>query len=470
MAAQMTQTAAESLSQGLSRLAADTPVAVLPDSAVHAFRRAFVDYLACALAGANLPVTEALRGWAVSQASRPVATAIGSGVSLSAPEAAFVNGAAAHGLDFDDGQTRGSVHPGGAIFSAALAAAEREGASLDDFMAGVVLGYDVLLRIAGAMHPASAKLGWHNTPVAGVFGAAAAAARIAHLDAATTAHALGIAASFSGGIRQYLAEGAEVKRLHPGKAARDGLICADLAARGITGAIWCLEGADGLFRAMIGDKADPSQITDAIGDPFLIETAYFKPFPCCRHFHAAIDAALLLREQANLASSDVAGIEIGLYAVGAHGHDHKEAPNILAAQMSAPCAIAGALMKGRLGAADFEPSEFQSAEARRLLDITQVFVDAECEAIYPGTRSGVVTLTLKDGRRIEKRVLDPRGEGSNPLTDADLSRKFLDNASGVLGQDRAAQLLDLLWSAERGGDLPAILRLLSAQPRQRRTM
>jgi 2-methylcitrate dehydratase PrpD len=156
--------------------------------------------------------------------------------------------------------------------------------------------------------------------------------------------------------------------------------------------------------------------------------------------------------------------------VGAHGHDHKEAPNILAAQMSAPCAIAGALMKGRLGAADFEPSEFQSAEARRLLDITQVFVDAECEAIYPGTRSGVVTLTLKDGRRIEKRVLDPRGEGSNPLTDADLSRKFLDNASGVLGQDRAAQLLDLLWSAERGGDLPAILRLLSAQPRQRRTM
>ncbi len=470
MATHGTQMAGESLSEGLARLAADTPVADFPASTMHAFRRAFIDYLACAFAGANLPVTEALRGWAISQASRPVATAIGAGVGLSAPEAAFVNGAAAHGLDFDDGQTRGSVHPGGAIFSAALAAAEREGARMDDFLAGVVLGYDVLLRIAGAMHPASAKLGWHNTPVAGVFGAAAAAARITRLDASITAHALGIAASFSGGIRQYLAEGAEVKRLHPGKAARDGLVCADLAARGITGAIWCLEGDDGLFRAMIGDKADPSQITDGIGAPFLIETAYFKPFPCCRHFHAAIDAALFLREAEKLASSDIVGIEIGLYAVGAHGHDHKDAPNILAAQMSAPCAIAGALMKGRLGAADFEPSEFDSPEAKRLLDITRVFVDAECEAIYPKTRSGVVALTLADGRRIEKRVLDPRGEGSNPLTDTDLSRKFLDNADSVLGGDRAAQLLDLLWNADRGGDLAAIIGLLSTSQGQGRAL
>lgn len=450
----------ESLSMVLGRHVATTRDADIPDSAVHGFRRAFVDYLASAIAGANLPVTAALRRWAVSQGARPVASALGTNVRLSAPEAAFVNGASAHGLDFDDGQTRGSVHPGGVVFSAALAAAERDGADMQTFMSSVVLGYDVLLRIASAMHPASAKRGWHNTPVSGVFGATAVASRMAGLDTETTANALGIAASFSGGIRQYLAEGAEVKRLHPGKAARDGLVCAALAAEGISGAIWCFEGADGLFRAMVDNNVDVQQIFAGLGERYLIETAYFKPFPCCRHFHAAIDAALDLRSENNLSSPDVTGIEIGMYGVGVHGHDHKEAPNILAAQMSAPCAVASALIQGRLSAADFEPEVYEESEARRLLEISNVYVDDECDRVYPGTRSGVVALQLADGRRVEKRVLDPRGEGANPLSDDDLSEKFLDNASGPLGADRAAQVLDRVWNSDAHSDLSAILALL----------
>lgn len=453
----------ESLSGLLARHVADTSGAAFAPDVVHAFRRAFVDYLACALAGADLPVTTALRKWAVAQGSRPVAMAIGAGVRLSAPEAAFVNGAAAHGLDFDDGQTRGSVHPGGSIFSAALAVAERNGASMADFIAGAVLGYDVLLRIASAMHPASAKRGWHNTPVSGVFGATAVAARIGHLDAFTTQNAFGIASSFAGGIREYLHDGAEVKRLHPGKAARDGIVCADLAAEGITGALACLDGADGLFRAMIDNQVDTRQITEGLGTNFLIKTAYFKPFPCCRHFHSAIDAALELRSEENLSPQDVAGVEIGLYGVGAHGHDHKRANNLLEAQMSAPCAVAAALIHGRLSAADFEPVKFEGAEAQRLLGVTEVYVDEACERAYPTTRSGVIALRLADGRRIERRVLDPRGEGGNPMSDDDLGGKFLENASARLGGDRAARLLDLVWSADRDADLSAILALLAGE-------
>ena len=433
----------------------------LPAEAVHAVRRAMVDYLACALPGMAMPVTQALLRWARAQGARPVAAPVGSREGLSAPEAAFVNGAAAHALDFDDGQTRGSVHPGGVVLSAAFAAAEAEGADMGRFLVAVAAGYDVTLRIAAAIHPASASLGWHNTPVAGVFGAAAAASRIRGLDAATTGHALGLAASFSGGLRQYLHDGAEVKRLHPGKAARDGLVCAGLAAEGITGAVECLEGKHGLFRAMVGERADPAQIRDRLGAWHPVTSAYFKPYPCCRHYHAAVDAVLEMRQAEGIAAADVAGIEIGLYEVGARGHDHITARNLLEAQMSAPCAIAAALIHGRLGFAELAPEGFAAPEPQRLLAATRVVVDPDCEAAYPGRRSGVVTLTLRDGRRLTRRVLDPRGEGDNPMSDADLSEKFLANAGPVLGPDRAALALAALWAAAPGGDLPGLRDLLA---------
>ena len=131
--------------------------------------------------------------------------------------------------------------------------------------------------------------------------------------------------------------------------------------------------------------------------------------------------------------------------------------------MSAPCAVAAALIHGRLSAADFEPVEFEGTEAQRLLGVTEVYVDEACERAYPTTRSGVIALRLADGRRIERRVLDPRGEGGNPMSDNDLGGKFLENASARLGGDRAARLLDLVWSADRDADLSAILALLAGE-------
>ena len=448
--------ATDTLSGLLATHVAGLRATALPDEVVHAVRRAMVDYLACALPGAAMPVTQALARWAAAQGARPAATPFGFTQGLSAPEAAFVNGAAAHSLDFDDGQTRGSVHPGGVVFSAAFAAAEAAGADMDALITAVAAGYDVTLRIAGAMHPTSADAGWHNTPVSGVFGATAAAARIRGLDAATTQHALGIAASFAGGIRQYLHDGAEVKRLHPGKAARDGIVCAGLAAEGITGALACLEGRHGLFTATIRDRADPGQITDRLGEWHPVTSAYFKPYPCCRHYHAAIDATLSMRREAGLTSEQVTGIEIGLYGVGVRGHDHKTARNLLEAQMSAPCAIAAALIHGRLGVTELVPESFDAPEAQRLLGVTDTVIDAECEAIYPGTRSGVVTLRLRDGGSLSMRVRDPRGEGDNPLSDDDLGEKFLANAGPVLGDARARAALKALWAVAPGGDLPAL--------------
>ncbi|SMH28837.1 MmgE/PrpD family protein [Maritimibacter sp. HL-12] len=458
--ANLNSVAGDSLSGLLANHVAGLRTSDLPPEVVQAFRRVLVDYLACALAGTGMPVTRALTRWAEAQGARPVATPIGSRTGMSESEAAFVNGAAAHALDFDDGQTRGSVHPGGVVLSAAFAAAEAGKADMSRFIAAVVAGYDVTLRVASAIHPASAGLGWHNTPVAGVFGAAAVASRMRGLDARTTRHALGLAASFAGGLRQYLHDGAEVKRLHPGKAARDGIVCAGLAAEGITGAVECLEGRHGLFHATVEGRADPTQITDRLGQWHPITSAYFKPYPCCRHYHAAIDAVLELRRDHALSSGDVVGVDVGLYEVGARGHDHVSASNLLEVQMSAPCAMAAALIHGQIGVAELDPAAFAAPEPQRLLAATRVFVDPECESAYPGRRSGVVTLVLNDGRRLTRRVLDPRGEGDNPMSDDDLSGKFLANAGPVLGAARAESALAALWAAGPCGDLPALRALL----------
>lgn len=455
----------ESLSGILARHMAGLDGAGFDEAVIHALRRAMVDYLACAFAGADMPVTQALRNWAGAEGGSPAASVIGAAARLPASQAAFVNGAAAHALDFDDGYTRGSAHPGGVIFSAALAAAEKGGATAAEFIAGVVAGYDVMLRIAATMHPASALQGWHNTAVAGVLGAAAAAGRINGVTALQMRDAFGLATSFSGGIRQYLSDGAEVKRLHPGKAARDGIVCAELAAAGISGAIQCLEGADGLFRAMVDGRVDSSVLLEGLGEDFLIRQAYFKPYPCCRHFHAAIDATLDLRAEHGLETGQIAGIDIGLYRVGAHGHDHRTASNLLEAQMSAPCAVVGAAMHGRLNAASFEPAAFDNAESQRLLAATRTTVDPTCEDIYPKVRSGVVTLTLTDGRQLERRVINPRGETADPLTDDDLSRKFMDNVPGRIGQDKAGDLLARIWKLDRDSDLAGIFPLLAGQER-----
>lgn len=449
------QTTASSGVAATERLAAHVAAARfdrLSAGTVHAAKRALLDFLTCAVSGSAMPVSKALLSYFEDTDATRTAAVIGSGSRLSAPNAAFVNGANTHGLDFDDGHTHASAHPAGAVFPAILAAAEQHRNSPRDILLAATIGYDVMVRIAAAMHPGSARRGWHNTAIGGVFGATAAVSSLLGLDAAQVRNALGLAASFAGGIREYLDDGAEIKRLHPGKAARDGLLCAELARRGITGPAKALEGRYGFFSVFVGGEVKWERLFDALGQRYEIEGAYFKPYPCCRHYHAAVDGILDLRAQHRFAPEAVARIDIGLYAVGVHGHDHKHCDNLLDAQMSAPCAAALAVVDGGIAARNFLPDSLARAEVRRLIGVSDTRIDPECERIYPGRRSGAVRLTLIDGRVLEQRVLDPRGEGENPMSDEDLERKFTVNCEPLLGTGKCRSLLDTVWHFDAAPD------------------
>ena len=450
-------TATNDLLTGASRRFADYASGLtydrLPADAVHAFKRALLDYLACAIAGSRMASTKIVFDYLSSWDTSGEAAVLGTTSRLACPNAAFVNGASTHGLDFDDGFTRGSVHPAGAVFPAILAIAEKQGSSAKDLIAAGVAAYDITTRIAASMHPVPAKRGYHNTPVAGVFGAAAGVSRLLQLDAKTTLDAMGIAGSFSAGLREYLFGGAEVKRIHPGKAARDGITCAELALRGLTGPEAVLEGKHGLFSALADGKVDGAQLCGALGERFEITNVYFKPYPACRHFHAALDAVRDLRHKHAIKPANVARIDVGLYEVGARGHDHRHAHSLLDAQMSAPVSIALAMMYGDVTVGTYDTANMQHAEVQRLINVTTAGVDAECERIYPGRRSGVAKVTLMNGQSFEQRVLDPKGEVENPMTDEDLAHKFRANCEPMVGREKCQRVLALVWSIEKAASL-----------------
>lgn len=436
------------VSRTLAAHAASTRYDDLPPAAFVAFKRALLDFLACAISGSAMPVSRALLSYFEETDPARTTAVIGTRSRLSPSNAAMVNGANCHGLDFDDGYLQAAAHPGGAVFPAVLAAAEQRGASARDIVAAVVAGYDVMLRIGATLHPAIAHRGFHNTAVAGVFGAAAGAANLIGLNEQQTRHALGIAGSFAGGIREYLDDGADVKRIHPGKAARDGLLCAEFAQRGITGPGKVLEGRYGLFHSHVNNEVRWERALDRLGERWEIESVYFKPYPCCRGNQTFIDAIRALRERHEYAVGDIVRIDLGGYTHAIHGHDQKHHDNLLDAQMSLPCAAALALVFGDVTASMFLPEVLERPDVQALIQRTNPFIDDECDRLYPQKRSAFVRVVLQGGRKLEMRLQDPKGEPANPMTNADLEHKLVANCEAIIGGERCSKLIEQVWQFE----------------------
>ncbi|MCC6532088.1 MAG: MmgE/PrpD family protein [Burkholderiales bacterium] len=441
----------------LARHVAATGCGDLSERAVHSFKRALIDYLTSAITGSQEPVSRQMLEYLSSVDESRAAAVIGSSARLSVLNAALLNGTSAHALDFDDGHTNGSAHPAGPNFPAVFAVAEQQGLDAKRVILATVLGYDVMLRVASAIHPNSALQGWHNTPITGVFGAAAGVSKLIGNGEEQTLFALGLAGSFAGGLFEFLGEGADVKRIHPGKAARDGVLCAELGKRRITGPTHVLEGKHGFFRAFVDNKVNWQRLTQDLGTRYEIEDAYFKPYPCCRHLHPIIDGIVTLKRKHQINPAQVARIEAGSYAVGAR-HDHTTWEALLDAQMSMPCAAALALIEDNVTSPSFKPGRIDRPEVQSMIAKVKVYTDEETERQYPRRRGGVVTLVMKDGARLTERVLDPKGEGENPMSDADLERKFLSNCEPIIGKDKCQRLVAAVWSFERLDNLALFYR------------
>ncbi|MGH8663866.1 MAG: MmgE/PrpD family protein [Burkholderiales bacterium] len=429
----------------------------LSERTVHGFKRALLDYLTTSITGSQEPVAHQMLDYLASVDESRTAAVVGHAQRLSVLNAALLNGTSTHALDFDDGHTHGSAHPAGPNFPAVFAVAEQKARSAKEVILATVLGYDVMLRVASAIHPSSALRGWHNTPITGVLGAAAGVSRLIGNDEAQTLYAIGLAGSFAGGLFEFLGEGADVKRIHPGKAARDGILCAELGKRGITGPMHVLEGKHGFFKAFVDGQVNWERLMQGLGMRYEIEDAYFKPYPCCRHLHPIMDGIVTLKHKHHVNPSQVERIEAGSYAVGAR-HNHTSWEALLDAQMSMPCGAALALIEEDVTSPSFKPGRIDRPEVQGMIQKVRVYTDEDTDRLYPKRRGGVVTLVMKDGTRLTERVLDPKGEGENPMSDADLERKFVSNCEPIVGKDKARRLLDAVWAFDRLDNLALFYR------------
>jgi 2-methylcitrate dehydratase PrpD len=378
--------------------------------------------------------------------------------------AAFLNGALAHSLDFDDTHAAGSLHPGAPVIPAALAAGEMVGASGADVLAGIIAGYEVTCRVALAL-PAGEHYdrGFHPTATCGAFGAAAAAARVFGLDAHGVAGAMGTVLSQAAGSLQFLANGAWTKRSQVGWAAVNGLMAATLVKEGFKGASEALEGKHGFMRAYAPNPT-PERAVQDLGTVFELMNTAVKPYPSCRYGHATIDAALALRAANDLLPEEITAIRLGLpksgmLLVGEPPEKKANPQNVVDGQFSGPFVVSAALATGAMGWDSYKL--LNDPTIRSLLPKVTSAFDPEIEAEFPTNMSGKLTIEAR-GQVFEQKVVVPKGEPSNFLTENELRAKFAGLTDAVLGDDRAAKLADAVLNIDRSNDISGLARLAVA--------
>jgi 2-methylcitrate dehydratase PrpD len=346
---------------------------------------------------------------------------------LTSAGAAFVNGTAAHGEDFDDTFEGGPVHAGAVIVPAVLAACERHNPDGRMALIGIAVGTEVLCRLSLVVPKAIHKAGFHPTAVFGAMGAAAGVGAALGLNARQIVDALGIAGSMAGGIIEYLAEGAWTKRLHAGWAAQSGIRAALLARGGFVGPRTVFEGVHGLFNGFAHTtQGDYEALTGDFGTRWVTDTLAFKPYPCGTMAQPYIDCARRLAG-CGIKAEDVAEIVCEVAEGTVHRlweplADKQRPRNGYAAKFATPYLLATGFVHGGVGLGAFTDAAIRDSTVLALAAKVKYVIDPKNP--YPNNYTGHVRAVMKDGSVTEERQLHLRGGAREPLTRQDVADKF----------------------------------------------
>jgi 2-methylcitrate dehydratase PrpD len=397
-------------------------------------------------------VRAALDGWEAGGGC----TAIGHARALDSAGAAFVNGTAAHGEDFDDTFEGGPIHAGAVILPAVLALAERQRLSGKDALRGIAVGLELTCRASLVAPKMIHKAGFHPTAVLGAMGAAAAAATALQLPKKQFIDALGIAGSMAAGIIEYLAEGTWTKRMHPGWAAQSGIRAADLARSGFIGPRTVFEGEHGLYHGFARTtNGQWDKLLAGFGKRWVTSTIAFKLYPCGTMTHPYIDCARRLGKKVDFRNIDEIVCEV------AEGTVHRlweplaakqRVPNAYAGKFSTPYCIASGFVLGNAGLDAFTEERVRDPRLVALAGKVRYQVDPDNP--YPNEYTGHVRVRMKDGSVVEERQAHLRGGAHEPLSRADVEDKFRHNCT--YGGWSAAQADRFLAWAKGAFDAAAI--------------
>jgi 2-methylcitrate dehydratase PrpD len=410
--------------------------------------RTLLNWLGCAIGASQHATVKAALAAVMDLAPSEQATILGRRERVDTASAALLNGITSHTFDFDDTHLRTIIHPAGPVASAALALAEHYGATGRQFVDALVLGIDVECRVGNMIYPEHYDRGWHITGSTGMFGAAAACARLLQLDAGGTAMALGIAASQPIGVREQF--GSMTKAFHIGGAARAGLMSALMAKHGYTASARAIEAPRGLAQTY-STKCNWSEITDELGKRFEISFNTYKPFACGIVIHPSIDGCLQLRNANRLPVDDIERIDLKVHSLVLE-LTGKTAPRTgLEAKFSVFHACAAGILLGEVGEHAFSDEVVARADVIALRDRIKASVDDGIDE-----ESADVTIICKDGRELHAFVEHAIGSVQRPMSDSDLQRKFHGLVDPVLGSARAEGLIEQCATLSGAADVRAL--------------
>jgi len=444
----------------ISEFVVNTGFEDFPERAVTVAARAIMDCTGVALAGTREDCARKLADWTREMGGNYEAGVPSFGFRTSPPAAALVWGTAAHALDFDDVMVSLVGHPSVTLVPVIFSLARKYRADGRRMLEAYLVGLEVEGKIGRATSPAQYAAGWHATPTVGSLGAAAAAAKMAGLDAGQTAMAMGIAASMAGGLRQNF--GTMTKPLHAGMAARNGVSAVMLAARGYTADEAILEARFGFANVFSGPgRHNLDLAVQGLGQSWeaLDPGITIKKYPCCAFTHRSVDAVLKLREENRLEAGQVESVLCRTDRQGIEVLIHSRPRTGLEGKFSMQYCLAGALLKGKLGLEDFADRTVSEPAAQDLL--SRVTVE-ELTGTSMAAQCSVVEIRDRSGRTCSCRVDVPRGAPGNPMTWEELAGKYRECAGVVLPPGGVEQTLELFGKMETLESADVLLDLLES--------
>jgi len=458
----MADATAQGATDALARFAATASLADVPNAVQQRLKECLLDFIGnAAFAAMFAQSSPAFRAGAEALGfGTGDATVVGEVGGYATMQAALLNGAYAHTLDFDDTNAWGSLHPGAPVISAALVEAERANVSGSECLVALTVGYEVACRVGAALGQTAYDRGFHITGVAGLFGAVSRLRKLGHEEIAS---AFGIALSKAAASMQYLENGSWNKRLHPGFAAHDALLSLAFAQAGVQGAAAPLEGRYGLLTGYT-NKAAPAALTHRLGEWWPSGDTAIKPYPSCRFTHGAIDAALDLRSRstsetrARITRALRTGTKLkvrlspkAMQIVGEAAPNKRQPKNIVDAQFSVYFQIALAWLEGACHWQGYEM--IGTPEIDSLCTAIEVVAD-------PGVAMAGAQIDLPHPFHLSVRIDDPLGEDSRPFTGDALRHKFNALASPVFGKTQATVIAERVAVIETEPNMASFIRLL----------
>jgi 2-methylcitrate dehydratase PrpD len=453
-----------SYSQKIAQFYMDADIEAIPQRVFEHTKNVIVDWAGCGIGGANIDSTKMIKEVFLSESGNHDCTVF-CGQKASESHAAFINGAASHGLEMDDASYDAGGHPAVVILPAAMAVAETVNAKGKDFLLSVIWGYDMMTRVGRGVVPDNCfDRGWHPTAVCGIFGATAAAAWLLKLDAPKIANALGIAGGFASGNLECYADGSLTKRLNPANAAMSAIYAARLAAVGYTGPKWVFEGKHGFFRSYTDNPTPERMLENLDYSEYPIEIASFKPYACCRYNHSPIDSILKIMADHKLKADDIEKIVIDICNMAIRAVVEPKSikynpPNTAAAQFSLPYTATCAALFGDVSVSQFTEEKLHDPEIRNFINKIEMVHTGEMDQYLPDIFAALVTIHTKDGRELKQLTKFSKGDPENPMTTKEIKDKFMALSQMTISANRARKIYDAIMDLENFSTIKDLTKL-----------